>query len=44
MTSKHRSSNAADHPDQPKVIASFLNEALATGDTVAFVKAIGDLI
>lgn len=30
--------------NQSKMIASFLNDALATGDTVAFVKAIGDLI
>ena len=44
MTSKHRSSNAADYPDQPKMIASILNDALGTGDTIAFVKAIGDLI
>ena len=44
MTSKHRSSNAADYPDQPKMIASILNDALGTGDTIAFVKAISDLI
>jgi hypothetical protein len=43
MTSKRRSLNEAHHRDQPKLIASFLNEALATGDTVAFVKAIGDV-
>ena len=36
--------NAADYCDQPKTIASFLNDALAKGDTVAFVRAIGDLI
>src|SRR6516162_4721061 len=44
MTSKHRSPNAADYPDQPKMIASILNDALGTGDTIAFVKAISDLI
>ena len=44
MTRKHRSLNAADYPDQPKMIATVLNDALATGDTIAFVKAIGDLI
>ena len=43
MTRKRRSLNDAHHHDQPKVIASFLNKALATGDTVAFVKAIGDV-
>jgi hypothetical protein len=44
MTSKHRSPNAADYPDQPKMIASILNDALGTGDTIVFVKAISDLI
>ena len=44
MTSKHRSPNAADYPDQPKMIASILNDALGTGDTIAFAKAISDLI
>ena len=39
MTGKSRSSG-----DQSKLIASILNDALATGDTVAFVKAIGDLL
>jgi probable addiction module antidote protein len=40
MTRKSRSSG-----DQSKMlIASFLNDALATDDTVAFVKAIGDLL
>jgi len=41
---KHRSPNAVDYPDQPTLIASILNDALGTGDTIAFVKAIGDLI
>ena len=39
MTRKHRSLN---YPDQPKMIATVLNDALATGDTVSFVKAIGE--
>jgi probable addiction module antidote protein len=39
MTRNSRSSR-----NQPKMIASLLNDALAKGDTVAFVKAIGDLI
>jgi probable addiction module antidote protein len=39
MTRKSGSSR-----DQLKLIASVLNGALARGDTVAFVKAIGDLI
>ena len=43
MTRKHRSPNAADYPDQPKMIASILNDALGTGDTIVFVKAIGAL-
>ena len=43
MSRKRPSLNAADHRDQPKMIANFLNDALATGDTVTFVKAIGDV-
>jgi probable addiction module antidote protein len=43
-TRKSPSLKAADHRDPPKMIANFLNDALATGDTIAFVKAIGDLI
>jgi probable addiction module antidote protein len=39
MTRKSRSKR-----DPPKMIASVLNDALAKGDTVAFVRAIGDLI
>jgi probable addiction module antidote protein len=39
MTRKSRSSR-----DQLKMFASVLNDALAKGDTVTFVKAIGDLI
>jgi probable addiction module antidote protein len=41
MTRKPRSLSAAEHHDQLKMIAS-LNNALATGDTAAFVKTIGD--
>jgi probable addiction module antidote protein len=47
MTRKRRSLNAlnaVDYRDKPKMIANFLNDALATGDTIAFVKGIGDLI
>ena len=36
MTRKSRSNR-----NQPKIIAKLLNNALATGDTIAFVKAIG---
>ena len=43
MTPKRPSFKAADHRDQPKMIANFLNDALATGDTVTFVRAIGDV-
>jgi DNA-binding phage protein len=44
MTRKRRSLNAADYRDRPKMLANFLNDALATGDPTAFVKGIGDLI
>jgi probable addiction module antidote protein len=44
MTSKRRTLNAASYRDQPKMIANFLNDTLATGGTIDFVKAIGDLI
>jgi len=46
MTRKRRSLNAlnaADYRGQPKMIAKLLNDALATGDTSAFVTAIGDV-
>jgi len=36
--------NAANYRDRPKMIANFLNNALATGGTITFVKAIGDMI
>ena len=38
MTRKSRSNR-----NQPKIIAKLLNNALATGDTIAFVKARGDV-
>ena len=46
MTRKRRSLNAlnaADYRGQPKMIAKLLNDALATGDTSAFVTAIGNV-
>ena len=43
MTRKRRGLNAADYRDKPKIIANFLNDALASGDTIVFVKAIGDV-
>jgi probable addiction module antidote protein len=35
---------AKNHRDQPRMIAKLLNDTLAKDDTIAFVKAIGDLI
>ena len=35
--------NTAKHRDEPKMVAKLLNNALASGDTIAFVKAIGDV-
>ena len=43
MTRKRRGLNAADYRDKPKIIANFLNDALASGDTIVFVKSIGDV-
>ena len=43
MTRKPRSLNA-DHRDKRKMLAKLLNDSLAAGDTITFVKAIGDLI
>ena len=43
MTRKPRSLNA-DHRDKRKMLAKLLNDALAKDDTIAFVRAIGDLI
>ena len=36
--------NAAEYRDQPKMIAKLLNNALATGDTVAVIRTIGDVL
>jgi len=35
--------NVRDHRGQPKMVAKLLNNALAKDDTIAFVKAIGDV-
>jgi probable addiction module antidote protein len=35
--------NVRDHRGQPKMVAKLLNNALTRGDTIAFVKAIGDV-
>jgi len=43
MTRKPRSLDA-DYRDKRKMLAKFLNDALAAGDTIVFVKAIRDLI
>jgi probable addiction module antidote protein len=43
MTRKRRGLNAAGCRDKPKMIANSLNHALSSGDTIAFVKAIGDV-
>jgi probable addiction module antidote protein len=43
MTRKPRSLDA-DYRDKRKMLAKFLNDALASDDTIVFVKAIGDLI
>ena len=43
MTRKPRSLNA-DHRDKRKMLAKLLNDSLAAGDTIAFVRAIGDMM
>jgi probable addiction module antidote protein len=43
MTRKRRGLNAADYRGKPKMIAKLLNDALSTGDTSAFVTAIGNV-
>ena len=43
MTRKPRSLNAG-HRDKQKIVAKLLNDSLAAGDTIAFVRAIGDMI
>jgi DNA-binding phage protein len=35
---------AAKHCDNPRAIAKYLNDALATGDSVLITKAIGDMV
>jgi hypothetical protein len=40
MTRKPRNLNAVD---KRKMLAKFLNDSLAAGDTTGFVRAIGDL-
>ena len=35
---------AAKHCDNPRAIAKYLNDALATGDSVRITKAIGDMV
>jgi probable addiction module antidote protein len=36
--------DAAEYRDDPKMIAKYLNLALATGDAVLVTKAIGDMV
>ena len=35
---------AAKHCDNPRAIAKYLNDVLATGDSVLITKAIGDMV
>ena len=41
---KARAFNAAKYRDNPKMIAKYLNHALATGDEILIAQAIGDMI
>jgi probable addiction module antidote protein len=41
---KARAFNAAKYRDNPKMIAKYLNHALATGDAILITQAIGDMI
>jgi probable addiction module antidote protein len=41
---KARAFNAAKYRDNPKMIAKYLNEALATEDAVLINKAIGNMV
>jgi probable addiction module antidote protein len=41
---KARPFDAAEYQDDPKMIAKYLNHALATGDAVLITKAIGDMV
>jgi len=42
--SKARPFDAAEYRDNPKMIAKYLNHALAMGDAVLVTKAIGDMV
>jgi probable addiction module antidote protein len=42
--SKARAFDAAKYRDNPKLIAKYLNDALATGDAGLITKAIGDMV
>jgi probable addiction module antidote protein len=41
---KTRAFDAAEYRDDPKMIAKYLNLALATGDAALITKAIGDMV
>ena len=41
---KARAFNAAKYRNNPKMIAKYLNHALATGDGIIIAQAIGDMI
>ena len=41
---KARPFDAAEYQDDPKMIAKYLNHALATGDAALITKAIGDMV
>ena len=41
---KARFFDAAEYRDNPKMIANYLNRALAMGDAVLVTKAIGDMV
>ncbi len=41
---KARAFDAAKYRNQPKMIAKYLNHALATGDAILITQAIGDMI
>ncbi len=41
---KARAFDAAKYRNQPKMIAKYLNHALATGDAILITQAIGDMV
>jgi DNA-binding phage protein len=43
MMRKPRSLDS-DHRNKRKIVAKLLNDSLAAGDTIAFVRAIGDMM